>query len=233
MIDVDAHLGLRERKKLRTRRLIAETARRLFVERGFEAVPVAEVAREAEVSEATVFNYFPTKEDLVFHGMELFEDELLEAVRERPAGQSIVHAFERFVLQPRGFLAANDEASASSLIAVSRMLADSPALQAREREILARYAASLATVIAEDTGAAADDLRPQVVAHALIGTHRSLIDFVRRRLLTGPVDRRRLARDVQRHGRAALALLEAGLADYGCRPAGGTGTTPATAPPRS
>ena len=62
---MDAELGLRERKKLRTRQLIAETAMRLFVERGFDAVPVAAVARAAEVSEATVFNYFPTKEDLV------------------------------------------------------------------------------------------------------------------------------------------------------------------------
>ncbi|TMM00918.1 MAG: helix-turn-helix transcriptional regulator, partial [Actinobacteria bacterium] len=57
-------LGLRERKKQRTRELIEATARQLFIERGFEAVPVAEIARAAEVSEATVFNYFPTKEDL-------------------------------------------------------------------------------------------------------------------------------------------------------------------------
>src|ERR1700749_4944522 len=101
-------LGLRERKKLRTRQLIADTAWRLFAERGFDAVPVAEIAREAEVSEATVFNYFPTKEDLVFHRMEAFEQELLRALRDRPAGESIVEAFGRFALQPRGFLASGD-----------------------------------------------------------------------------------------------------------------------------
>ena len=83
---MDTELGLRERKKLRTRQLITETAARLFVERGFDAVSVASVARAAEVSEATVFNYFPTKEDLVFQGMEAFETELLNAVRDRPAG---------------------------------------------------------------------------------------------------------------------------------------------------
>ena len=90
-----AELGLRERKKLRTRQLIAETAVRMFVERGFDAVPVAAVARAAEVSEATVFNYFPTKEDLVYQGMEAFEDELLASVRDRPAGESIVTATTR------------------------------------------------------------------------------------------------------------------------------------------
>jgi AcrR family transcriptional regulator len=56
--------GLRERKKRQTRQLIADTARRLFAERSFEDVTVAEVAGAADVAEATVFNYFPTKEDL-------------------------------------------------------------------------------------------------------------------------------------------------------------------------
>ena len=60
---MDTELGLRERKKLRTRQLITQTAARLFVKRGFNAVSVAAVARAAEVSEATVFNYFPTKEE--------------------------------------------------------------------------------------------------------------------------------------------------------------------------
>ena len=76
--------GLRERKKLQTRRHIAETARRLFSERGFERVPVAEVARVADVAETTVFNYFSTKEDLVYWQLASFEEELLRAVRERP-----------------------------------------------------------------------------------------------------------------------------------------------------
>src|SRR5215212_10605446 len=96
--------GLRERKKQRTRELIAEMARRLFVERGFDAVPVTEIARDAEVSEKTVFNYFPTKEDLVFWRLEAFEDELLSAVRERGAGESALEAFGRFITAQRGLL---------------------------------------------------------------------------------------------------------------------------------
>jgi AcrR family transcriptional regulator len=216
---MEGELGLRERKKLRTRQLIAETAQRMFAEYGFDAVPVAAVARVAEVSEATVFNYFPTKEDLVFQGMEVFETELLAAVTDRPAGEPVVAAFARFVLQPRGLLAAQDDDAARYLTGISRMIAASPALLAREREVLARYTASLATLLAEDTAAEPGDLRPWVVAHALMGTHQSLIEFVRRRVLDGPADHRHLAAEVSTRGRQALALLEQGLASYGVKPA--------------
>jgi len=99
-------LGLRERKKQRSRQLIADTARRLFAERGFEAVPVSEIAREAEVSEATVFNYFPSKEDLFYRRLEAFEEELLSSIRNRPADESVLDAFGRFITTPRGLLAA-------------------------------------------------------------------------------------------------------------------------------
>src|ERR1700754_608016 len=102
--------GLRERKKQQTRELIAETARRLFGERGFEHVSVAEIARVADVSEKTVFNYFPTNEDLVYWRLESFEDELLRTVREREVGESVLAAFGRFVRQPRGMLGQFDPA---------------------------------------------------------------------------------------------------------------------------
>lgn len=214
---MDSELGLRERKKLRTRLLIADTARRLFSERSFEAVSVAEIARAAEVSEATVFNYFPTKEDLVYLGMEAFEVELLAAVRDRPAGVSVLDAFGAFVTRPRGFLAAGDPAAEDALLGVSRMIASSPALLAREREILAGYTASMAELLREETGAGADDLRPWVVASTLVGLHGALIDYVRRRLLDGPPDMRRLARNVQREGEKAIDLLRGGLGDYAVR----------------
>ena len=216
---MDTELGLRERKKLRTRRLIAETAARLFVERGFDAVPVAAVARAAEVSEATVFNYFPTKEDLVYQGMEVFEDELLAAVRDRPAGESITAAFGRFVLRPRGFLAAPDDETVRHLMAVAAMIPASPALLARERQILDRYTESLAALIADDTAAEPGDLRPWVTARALIGAHQSLIQLVRRRLAQGPVDPADVAREVVARGRQALDQLDRGLAGYGAKSA--------------
>jgi AcrR family transcriptional regulator len=209
-----ATLGLRERKKQRTRQLLSETARRLFSERGFEQVSVAQIAREADVSEQTVFNYFPSKEDLVYSGLETFEDQLLSAILERPRGQTVIAAFGEFILEPRGLLAANDDTAARQLIAVTRMIAASPALRVREQQILGRYTDTLAQLIADETGARAGDLRPYVVANALIGVHRALITYVREQLEAGTTDRRRLARQVRQRGQNALALLADGLGNY-------------------
>jgi AcrR family transcriptional regulator len=228
MQPVTAPLGLRERKKQRTRQLLAETARRMFSERGFEQVSIAEIAREADVSEQTVFNYFPSKEDLVYSGLETFEDQLLDAIRERPRGQTVIAAFGEFVLEPRGLLAAKDEATARELTAVTRMIAASPALLAREQQIFARYTNALAQLIADETSAKPGDLRPYVVANALIGVHRALISYVRERLEGDPSDRRRLARQVQQRGKAALALLAQGLDEYASKdPSRGPGRSDA------
>src|SRR6059058_40801 len=115
-------LGLRERKKEHTRQLIAETARRLFARRGFEHVTVAEIARVAEVSEQTVFNYFPTKEDLVYWRLGDFEEELIAAIRERSPGESALAAFGRFLLEQRGLLGRPDPAAREQLVALTRMI---------------------------------------------------------------------------------------------------------------
>jgi AcrR family transcriptional regulator len=206
-----AEPGLRERKKQRTRELIAETAVRLFVERGFRAVPVAEVARAADVSEKTVFNYFETKEDLVYWRLESFEEELLGTIRERPPGESILDAFGRFVLQRRGLLAEQDPEAAERLAALTRMISESPALRERERQIFERYTESLAALIAEEIGAKAGDVEPWVVANAMMGVHRALVDFTRARIVAGARNPR-LAREVRAQGRRALKRLEDGLA---------------------
>jgi AcrR family transcriptional regulator len=203
--------GLRERKKERTRQLIADTARELFVARGFDRVTVAEIARAAEVAEQTVYNYFPTKEDLVFHRLESFEEELLEAIRSRAAGESVLDAFGRFVLEPRGLLA--DPDSSERLKPILRMILESPALVERERQALARYTDALAALLAAETGAAPDAVEPKVVANALMGVHRALLDLVRPRALAG-VPPRRLAREVRAEGERALATLARGLGDY-------------------
>ena len=83
-----SEVGLRARKKARTRALIAQTAARLFAEDGFENVAVSDVAQAAEVAEQTVYNYFPTKEQLVLDRADVLRDRLVAVIRGRPAGTS-------------------------------------------------------------------------------------------------------------------------------------------------
>jgi AcrR family transcriptional regulator len=213
-------VGLRERKKAQTRELIADTAWRLFADRGFDRVTVAEVARDAQVAPATVFNYFPTKEDLFFFRLEAFGARMVEAVRTRPAGEPALAAFRRYLLKADGLLGkleAGDEDARERLRTVNRMIAASPSLQAREQQALAGYAELLAELLAAETGAPADDVRPRVAANALIGIQRVLIDDVRRRVLDDDkIDR--LAADVRRLGKRAFALLADGLGDFAVKP---------------
>jgi AcrR family transcriptional regulator len=201
-------LGLRELKKQRTRRLITETAWRLFLERGFDAVTVAEIARKAEVAEKTVFNYFPKKEDLVYGGMESYEREMMRAVRERGDGESILAAFGRFSLQPRGLLAS--EGGSEKLKGALRVISESPSLLAREQQVFARYTDSLAEIIREETGTRASDIRAWVAANAMMGIHRTLVNLVRERAIAG-VSSRRIRQEVKAQGKRALGDLEAGL----------------------
>ncbi|MBS1845650.1 MAG: TetR family transcriptional regulator [Actinobacteria bacterium] len=209
-------LGLRERKKAATRQLIAETARRLFAERGFEQVTVAEVAVAADVSEATVFNYFPSKEDLLYSGLEVFETALLAAIRERPDGESALAAFGRFVTEPRGVLASKDPELIERHAATTRVIEGSPALLAREEKILAGFVDSLAELLREETKAKADDPEPWVVANALMGVHRALIRFSRREVLAGTRNPQ-LSRRVRAQAKRSLASLGRGLDSYAVR----------------
>jgi len=214
-------LGLRERKKQQTRELIAETARRLFSERGFEHVTVAEIARTADVSEQTVYNYFPTKEDLVYWRLGSFEEELLSTIRERAAGETVLAAFGRFLLAQRGLLGKVDPQAREQLTALTRMIVGSAALQAREQQIFAGYTASLARLLADELGADAQDIEPWVAANAMMGVHRALVTYARTRVLEG-AGQPRLARDVRAQAEQALALLEHGLGRYArlAKPAG-------------
>ncbi|MCX5192953.1 TetR/AcrR family transcriptional regulator [Streptomyces sp. NBC_00249] len=90
--------GLRESKKLRTRRQLAATALELFLENGFDAVSVADVAAAAQVSKPTLFRYFPSKEDLVLDRFADHQDEAARIVRDRDPGRSPVRAVHEHFL---------------------------------------------------------------------------------------------------------------------------------------
>src|SRR6266542_3087993 len=183
MVTMDDRPGLRERKKQQTWGLIAQTAHRLFQEHGFDAVTVADVAREADVA--------------------------------RKPGESILAAFARFVTESRGLLAADDPDAGERLLAINRLITDSPALLAREQQIYAGYAAALAALIAEETQARPDDIGPWVAANAMIGLHKALVDYVRRQVQAGERDGARITHRLRAQARQAVALLEHGLGHLG------------------
>jgi AcrR family transcriptional regulator len=203
--------SLRQRQKEQTRQLISGSASRLFAERGFDAVTVAEVARAAEVSEMTVFNHFPTKEDLFFEKMEFFEERLLEAVRARAEGVSAVDAFRRLILDSCRTLAQQERAEA--IAKAAGLIGASQALQAREREIVAQYTKRLAELLAAETRAREHDVEPWGVASGLMGAHRALVSYVRRSVLAGQSGPR-LAADARSQARRAFTRLERGIGEY-------------------
>lgn len=210
------HTGLRERKKQQTRQAIFEAARRLFADRGFDEVTVAEIATAAEVSEVTVFNYFPSKEDLFYGGMQFFEEELLEAVRSRPRGESALKALRRRLLESSDGLRTRERIAA--IIKAAKMVSASSSLVAREREIVERYTRRLAELLAAETKTRPDDVEAMAAAAAMIGAHRAIVEDVRRRVLAG----RRgtaLVEDARSQIRRAFGRLERGLGDYAVKPA--------------
>jgi AcrR family transcriptional regulator len=205
---------LRERMKQQTRQLIAETAFSLFAERGFEGVPVAEIARQAGVSEATVFNYFPAKEDLIYSGMQGFEADLLAAVRDRRPGQPVLDAVRAYLLTRKGLLADSSPEAGARLRTLSRIVTASPALRSRERQIYDEATGALADLIAAETSAGPDAVEPWVIANALTGVHRALVGYVRSRILAG-ADPAALAEDTRSQTRRAFAALEQDLSQGG------------------
>ena len=209
-----AEPGLRERKKQQTRQQIFEAARKLFAERGFDAVTVADIARLADVSEVTVFNYFPNKEDLFFGGMTFFEEQLLEAVRTRPRGESALRALRRRLLDSVDGLRTRERIEA--VLKAAGAMSSSPALLTRERDIVDRYTRRLAALLAEETGADPDDVEAMAAAAALFGAHRAVVNYVRNRVAAGGRGTA-LVEETRTQIRRAFGRLEKGLGTYSVR----------------
>jgi AcrR family transcriptional regulator len=195
-------MGLRESKKLRTRQEIADAAMRLFAKHGFDRVTVADVAADAGVSEKTVYNYFPTKEDLFFDEVPAREAALVAAVRNRRQGESILAALRR--LQ-----ASECRRLCSPHFAVfARIIEESPALRAKELEVMAGFSRTLAGAIRDEL--AVDERDARIAAGVLVSVHWQLFRAAREQALAGKHGApavRRLRSDLAR----AYRLLEHGL----------------------
>jgi AcrR family transcriptional regulator len=206
--------GVRERKRQETRARIIDAAAELFAERGFDEVSVMEIARRAGVVEKTVFNHFPVKEGLVFDADPPMRAALLEAVRRRPAGESVSAAAGSFVVGAVSLLGTPQ--AASGVDRMARVIRGSRTLQVREREILGELTDALTALIAEETGAEPHAVEPWLAAHAVLGLYASLLELARDRVLAG-VSGPELAAELRRQGRRGLSLLQFGLAGYAKR----------------
>lgn len=176
--------GLRERKKRQTRQYISDVATGLFVERGFDAVTVAEVAEAADVSVNTVYNYFPAKEDLFLDRSKGVVDRLSRWVRGRHDGESAAGAVLRELreevesVSPRvGLMEGYAE--------VMRVIQASPALRSRMWAIGQEVLANLERTLREETGAADDDPTPALMAGQINWLHSTVMTTIGQRMVAG------------------------------------------------
>ncbi|MFD4998454.1 TetR/AcrR family transcriptional regulator [Streptomyces buecherae] len=191
--------GLRERKKRQTRQHISDVATGLFLERGFDAVTIAEIADAADVSVNTVYNYFPAKEDLFFDRSAGVVDRLPRYVRGREVGESAARSVLRqftaeveAVSPTVGLFAGYDR--------FMRVIQGAHALKARLWYLQQEVIEQVENVLREETGAAADDPLPTLVGGQLAWVQGTLMGFVGRQMMAG--------REVAEVSREALVLLD-------------------------
>jgi AcrR family transcriptional regulator len=176
-----ASTGLRELKKERTRRHIADTAARLFAEHGYENVAVTDVARVAEVAEQTVYNYFPVKEQLVTDRDQQVQDRLSDLIRARPPGVTAAAAVRDYVL---AFTAGiRDIAAGQWRGELGYLAAVSPAVRRLALEMTDRQAAAVAAAISDTTAVPPEVAKLQGIA--LAGVFQIIISESGRRTLEG------------------------------------------------
>ncbi|MEE4598797.1 helix-turn-helix domain-containing protein [Streptomyces sp. DSM 41524] len=157
--------GRRERKKAATRQKIADTALRLFLERGYEAVGIREVAAEADVAVTTLFSHFASKEALVFEQDQDFEQRLTQAVTGRAPDEPLLPALRREIH------ALVRHCTADGAAPIWHMIEASPALREYEESMRLRHAESLAAAIAADPGLARTTTACRTIARFVIDAY--------------------------------------------------------------
>jgi AcrR family transcriptional regulator len=212
---VDVQLGLRERKKARTRRAISEAAIALFLERGYDSVSVAEIAAAAEVSKRTLFAYFPTKDDLVLHRFADHEDEPARVVRGRERGESPLDALHRYLLSR---LDDRDPISGlcdmPQVVAFYRLVLDTSSLRGALLQYQTRGEHALASALLETTPPGPHaELTARLAAVQVLAALRTLGHENQRRISAGSS-----ADELEQEARAAadhaFDLLRRGIAAY-------------------
>ncbi|WP_369234803.1 TetR/AcrR family transcriptional regulator [Streptomyces sp. R21] len=208
-------MGLRERKKIQTAKRIYRTAVELFIERGFDDVSVQEIADAAEVSKMTVFNYFGSKEDLVFLPVEEHFSDAARAVREREPGESAVDAVRRQFLE---LVESRDPAVGLHGEPFSRqvrqLVMETPVLMERAFIAAQKGTRELAAQLAEETG---DPTLATIAAAMLSAARNALIEEHHNRVAAGESPDA-VAADATERTERAFDLIEKGLSGYAVKP---------------
>jgi AcrR family transcriptional regulator len=197
--------GLRAWKKERTRQTISDVATGLFMRDGFEAVTVAHIAAAAQVSVKTVFNYFPSKEDLFFDKADDVIGALVDAVVERPAGGTVVGALHEVLADRRvpfdagGWRGLRDPEDYERFRRFLETEEASPALRTRRLAIGELWIARLAQLFSHQLGLPQGDPRAAALASMVVA-----VMGLRARTMTAAMLERLSARTVERRVRAVV-----------------------------
>ena len=151
--------GLRERKKRATRLAIRDAAMRLFGEQGFAGTTIDQIAEAADVSRATVFTYFPTKEEIVFGDGSLAIDELGRRLRERPDGETTIVVFRAWLDELVGWFE-------PELVAQQRLIREVPVVGARRFQLGGELEHHIALALEAELGPG-QELAAELAAAAL------------------------------------------------------------------
>ncbi|MFJ8107139.1 TetR/AcrR family transcriptional regulator [Streptomyces sp. NPDC096132] len=157
-------LGLRERKKIKTREAIRTATYALIKEQGYDATTIDQIAERAEVSPSTVFRYFPTKEDIVL--TDEWDPILAEELRARPADEPWPDSV-RYVMMKAVRMGIKDDLEVARLR--THLMVQVPAVRSRMMESMSVTSRMFSTVIGERTGLDPDGLEVRVYMMSLLG----------------------------------------------------------------
>ena len=173
-------------------------------------VRVADVADAAGVSEKTVYNYFPTKESLVFDREEEITARIVDALRSRDPSVSPVEALRAMMEGEQRRHGPVPAGAVWMLQAFEQLLADTPALVAARRAMTNRIVTAVAETLAEGLELDPQDPEPQIVARSLIGLWEVNETSMSRHLEDG-LSGQALSDAVSDDTARAARLLETGL----------------------
>jgi AcrR family transcriptional regulator len=161
-----APAGLRQRKRQQTRERLTRAAMALFLERGFEATTLDDIAAAADISRRSFFHYFASKEDVVLAWQEEITAALIDAVAARPAGESMLTAAENAIS------AMARQLEPGEAVAMAQLKRDNPALQARDQVKYEKLERALADALGKRTGRRTEQFEARLVAMIATGAMR-------------------------------------------------------------